>query len=240
MNTFDFTSVPFVGSIMKLTGIEDGWVVISILLAILLVVFLAAWISASGKARSLKKLVAELEEEITGLNALTTLPPLHENGWEYAQGADPGSSLVFASAKELKRRRERKAAAESPSVKQDGAPASLATEPQAASPAQEHPATATEAPAPEHEARAMSASASAADSVTAQVHEAIFASVTGGHLKSAEKAAATQKHAAKVSAEDLPPIHVERKVKQKPARKPVAAKPTSNSDASLSSRIPKL
>lgn len=238
MNTFDFTSVPLVGNIMKLTGIEDGWVVISILLAIFLVIFLVAWISAAGKARSLKKRVAKLEEEITGLNALTTLPPLHENGWEYAQGADPGSSLVFASTKELKRRRERKAAAESASVHGDDGLVPLPAPESVAASAQEKPAGVTSDSAPKHEARPMSASA--ADSVTAQVHEAIFASVTSGHLKSAEKDTAPQKHASKISAEDLPPIHVEHKAKKAAEKQRPAAKPAAGSDASLSSRIPRL
>ena len=233
MNTYDFTSVPLVGNIMKLTGIEDGWVVISVLLAIFLVIFLVAWISAAGKARALRKQVAKLEEEITGLNALTTLPPLHENGWEYAQGADPGSSLVFASTKELKRRREHKAQQAAAAPQRDG----LVPLPGSEELAQESTQVRDEAfAAAKYEPKPISASA--ADSVTAQVHEAIFASVTSGHLKGTEKADA-HVHA-KISSEDLPPIHVERKAKKPAKEAQRESKPVTKSDASLSSKIPRL
>lgn len=205
------------GKIMSATGITDGWVIISIALLILTILFLVAWISSASRGRAARKELAKLKEEVVGLQALTNLPPLHEIDWSQAEGSDPGTSLVFASAKELKRRREKSAAKDEPLTKPEQ-PSQAATEPKEAPTAKQQPPVSAGA---------------AADSVTAQVHEAIFASVTSGHLKKADE----DKHAAKISNEDLPPIHVERK---KASARQEAPKPTANSDASLSSRIPKL
>ena len=216
MNTYDFTSVPVMGKIMSITGITDGWVIISIALLILAVIFLVAWISSASRGRAARKELSKLKEEVVGLQALTTLPPLHEIDWEQAEGRDPGSSLVFASTKELKRRREKDSRKAVPQAEAEQAPQSASEAEQPA--AKKQPAVSANA---------------AADSVTAQVHEAIFASVTSGHLKKADD----NRQAAKISSEDLPPIHVERK---KTAAKPQTAKPEANSDASLSSRIPRL
>ena len=220
MNTFDFTSVPVIGNIMNLTGINDGWIVISIFLLILAIVFLVAWISSSSKNRAANKELELLRDEIVGLQALTNLPPLHEGDWDYTEGADPGSSLVFASAKELRRREKGQA-------------------PKKAVKPKDEPKTAEE-PAQKP--------ASTSPSVTAQVHKAIFESVAVGHLKTPKAAdpepepksdmvgnRKRKANGAAITSSDLPPIKLD-----KPAKKKTAKKPEPNPDASLSSRIPHL
>ena len=209
---------------MAATGISDGWVIVSIMLLIIAVIFLVAWISAASRGRAARKELGKLQEEIVGLQALTTLPPLHEIDWSQAQGSDPGTSLVFASAKELKRRRENKSAQTAES-KPDSAPL-VADALQQATQTQEKQGQS-----------AHSSTQAAADSVTAQVHEAIFASVTESHLKKT----AEPSQGVKLKSEDLPPIHAQRKkTTGKAQAQAQAQKPAKDGDASLSSRIPKL
>lgn len=234
MNTFDFTSVPLVGNIMSITGISDGWIVCCIIAAVLAVVFLIGWIRSAAKGRAARREAAALQEEVVGLQALTTLPPLHEGSWDYGQNEDPGSSLVFASTKELKHRKQMaSAASQAPS-----APARQNTQQTtpAASASSAHKVTAA--------ANAPVAPADTAGNVTAQVHEAIFASVTNGHLKGAAGQNAKGKTGRKggkgsIKAEDLPSMDVAHKPK-KAAPKKSAAKKAGSGDASLSSRIPRL
>ncbi len=233
MNTFDFTSVPLVGNIMSITGISDGWIVCCIIAAVLAVVFLIGWIRSAAKGRAARREAAALQEEVVGLQALTTLPPLHEGSWDYGQNEDPGSSLVFASTKELKHRKQMASAAS----QDQSTPAQQGT--QQAAPtgtSSTRKATAT--------AKAPATPADTASNVTAQVHEAIFASVTNGHLKGAAGQNAKGKTGRKggkgsIKAEDLPSMDVASKPK-KAAPKKSSAKKTSDSDASLSSRIPRL
>lgn len=239
MNTFDFTSAPVIGKIMSATGISDGWIIISVAVAILALVFLVAWIRSAAKGRAARKELAALEQEVIGLQALTTLPPLHEGDWSYGQNEDPGSSLVFASTKELKHRREgaQKATTQHKTSSQDAQAAAGTSKSVTA--AGQKAAPAAQAAATQQVSQAKSA---AADSVTAQVHEAIFASVTNGHLKTG--AASSNANRSKGSnpafnAATLPTMETKGKKRGKAAKKSDAKK-AADTDASLSSRIPKL
>ena len=213
MESFDFTSVPGIGDLMQLTGIVNGWMLVAGILLLLAVIFLIGWLSASSRARAARRELAQAREELVGAQALVNLPPLHEGDYDYLTGDDPGTSLVFASAREL---RHRKGAAAAPASAQPQA----APQP-AAAPRQEEP------------------------SVTAQVHEAIFASVTGGRLGQAQPAAEgdmvgnrrRKANGAAITSSDLPPI------KREAAPQPDAAAPAqgcADEDPSLSSRIPRL
>ena len=224
MESFDFTSVPGIGALMQLTGIANGWMLVAGLLLLLAVVFLIGWLSASSRARAARRELAQVREELVGAQALVNLPPLHEGDYDYLTGDDPGTSLVFASARELRHRKGAAAAPAAAAAKPAAAPASAHSQaaPQpAATPRQEEP------------------------SVTAQVHEAIFASVTGGRLGQAQPAAEgdmvgnrrRKANGAAITSSDLPPI------KRESAPQPAAAAPAQGSvseDSSLSGRIPRL
>ena len=213
MESFDFTSVPGIGDLMQLTGIANGWMLVAGILLLLAVIFLIGWLSASSKARAARRELAQVREELVGAQALVNLPPLHEGDYDYLSGDDPGTSLVFASARELRHRKGAAAAPENPRSQ-------AATQP-AAAPRQDEP------------------------SVTAQVHEAIFASVTGGRLGQTQPAAEgdmvgnrrRKANGAAITSSDLPPI------KREAAPQPDAAAPAqgcADEDPSLSSRIPRL
>ncbi len=224
---------------MSATGISDGWIIISIAAAVLALVFLVAWIRSAAKGRTARKELAALKQEVIGLQALTTLPPLHEGDWSYGQNEDPGSSLVFASTKELKHRREgaQKAAVQRKAPSQDAQ--DTASKSDSIHAAGQAAAKAAQATAAQQNTQAKSA---AADSVTAQVHEAIFASVTNGHLKTG--AASSDASRGKGSnpafnAATLPTMEAKGKKKHKAAKKD-DTKRAADTDASLSSRIPKL
>ena len=213
MESFDFTSVPGIGDLMQLTGIANGWMLVAGILLLLAVIFLIGWLSASSKARTARRELAQVREELVGAQALVNLPPLHEGDYDYLSGDDPGTSLVFASARELRHRKGVAAAPENPQPQAAPQPA--------AAPRQDEP------------------------NVTAQVHEAIFASVTGGRLGQAQPAAEgdmvgnrrRKANGAAITSSDLPPI------KREAAPQPDAAAPAqgcADEDPSLSSRIPRL
>ena len=213
MESFDFTSVPGIGDLMQLTGIVNGWMLVAGILLLLAVIFLIGWLSASSKARAARRELAQVREELVGAQALVNLPPLHEGDYDYLSGDDPGTSLVFASARELRHRKGVAAAPENPQPQAAPQPA--------AAPRQDEP------------------------SVTAQVHEAIFASVTGGRLGQAQPAAEgdmvgnrrRKANGAAITSSDLPPI------KREAAPQPDAAAPAqacADEAPSLSSRIPRL
>ena len=223
MESFDFTSVPGIGDLMQLTGIANGWMLVAGILLLLAVIFLIGWLSASSKARAARRELAQVREELVGAQALVNLPPLHEGDYDYLSGDDPGTSLVFASAREL---RHRKGAA--------AAPAAAAK-----------PAAAPENPQPQAAPQPAAAPRQDEPSVTAQVHEAIFASVTGGRLGQTQPAAEgdmvgnrrRKANGAAITSSDLPPI------KREAAPQPDAAAPAqgcADEDPSLSSRIPRL
>ena len=213
MESFDFTSVPGIGDLMQLTGIANGWMLVAGILLLLAVIFLIGWLSASSKARTARRELAQVREELVGAQALVNLPPLHEGDYDYLSGDDPGTSLVFASARELRHRKGVAAAPENPQPQAAPQPA--------AAPRQDEP------------------------NVTAQVHEAIFASVTGGRLGQTQPAAEgdmvgnrrRKANGAAITSSDLPPI------KREAAPQPDAAAPAqgcADEDPSLSSRIPRL
>lgn len=227
MNTFDFTSTPVIGNIMSATGISDGWIVVCGIMALLAVVFLIAWIRSAAKNRTANKQLAALQQEIVGLQALTTLPPLHEGDWSYDQDDDTGGSLVFASSKELKQRQQATANAVSQDAPQQSSVAASSLK--ADQSTQEARSTAA--------GQTATAAADNAGNVTAQVHEAIFASVTGGHLKNTGAKSASGKKL--LSASDVPSLD-SKGVSKKRAAKNGSSKDATGGDASLSSRIPKL
>ncbi|MGN0038988.1 MAG: hypothetical protein ACI36Y_07650 [Coriobacteriales bacterium] len=227
MESIDFTQVPGFGAVMQLTGIADGWVLVAALFLLLALVFLIGWLHSSSKGRAARRELAQVREELVGAQALVNLPPLHEGDYDYLNGDDPGSSLVFASARELRRRHS---AAEAPAV-----------EPTPQPQPQEQPAAPQEPPAP---------AAEPAPNVTAQVHEAIYASVTGSKLHAqAEEQPASQDavgtrrrkpNGAAITSSDLPPIKLEGGQARPVAQAPLPKRPAADPDASLSSRIPKL
>ena len=237
MNTFDFTTVPVIGKIMEITGINDGWIVVALILLILAVIFLVGWILSAGKARSSRKELQKLEQEILGLQAMTNLPPL--SAADYNDGGDPGTSMVFASTKELKRRRETQAFKPVASPWGDDEPESKPT------------AQPVDKPATQPIANAKATAKNAEPSVTAQVHKAIFDSVTsGGKMRTTEPEVSDsvpaksdmvgnrkrKANGAAITSSDLPPIQSNGNQRKQPVRKHEAADP----DASLSSRIPRL
>ena len=134
-----------IDTIMDATGITDVWLLACIVLAVLFVIFFILALVNISKKRAANKEVAELKEYITGLEAMTHLPPVKV---EHMGSSD---SVVFASAKEVRRMEKESAAETGPIAKRaEAAPA------------------AAEKPAGEV-------------SVTAAVHDAILASVTGSH-----------------------------------------------------------
>lgn len=225
MNTFNFASTPVIGNIMSATGISDGWIVVCCIVALLAIIFLIAWIRSAAKGRAARKQLAALQQEIVGLRALTTLPPLHEGDWSYDQDDDTGGSLVFASAKELKQRQQATANAASQNAPQQSTVAASSLK-------------ADQGVQETHNAAAeRAATADNAGNVTAQVHEAIFASVTGGHLKNTGAKSASGKKP--LSASDVPSLDSKGASKKRAAKKG-SSKADAGGDASLSSRIPKL
>ena len=229
MESIDFTQVPGFGTLMQLTGVSDGWVLVAALALLLALVFLVAWVRSAAKGRAARRELAQVREELVGAQALVNLPPLHEGDYDYLNGNDPGSSLVFASVRELRRRNS---TAEIPVV----APA--AQQPQPQDEPQQPAAQQAQAPA-----------AQPAPSVTAQVHEAIYASVSSSklHPQQPEQQPAQgmvgnrrrKANGAAITSSDLPPIKAQPQQKHPGAEAPVPQR-AADPDASLSSRIPKL
>lgn len=229
MESFDFTQVPGFGAIMQLTGIADGWIVVAAIACLLALASLIGWLRSSSKGRAARRELAQVKEELVGAQALVNLPPLHEDGYDYLSGDDPGSSLVFASARELRRRHS---AAEPPAAK----PA-----PQPSQQPQGQPTAQEEAVAP---------AADLAPNVTAQVHEAIYASVTGSKLHAQQEEQADSSdmvgnrrrkpNGAAITSSDLPPIKLEAEQKHPAASQLPLPKKPADPEASLSSRIPRL
>lgn len=173
MNTIDFTSTPIIGSLMQATGIADGWMIIAIALAILMIIFLAAWICTARKSRTRAKQIAHMQEEILGLQAISNLPPLHSSAF-----GNPGDSIVFASTRELKKRRSALAQV----AADDNTDSELSEQATAefATPLAPVASAVDDAPKDPFAPRSFEPD-KASESVTAQVHDAIFASVSSMH-----------------------------------------------------------
>lgn len=251
MNTLDFTSTPVIGPLMQATGITDGWIIISVALAILFLIFLIAWICSVRKSRTRLKQIAHMEEEMLGLQAINNLPPLHSSAF-----GNPGDSIVFASSRELKKRRDAIANTAAP----ENTTAASSQQPTAEFAVPVVPLMNAEESAPLDPFAPRTGEADkASESVTAQVHEAIFASVSSMHKdikgKRSEEDNQTseEKGTRALKSSDIPSItkpveehkadnadalaRLEAKLKKHNESK---KKASSDNSKGLSSRIPKL
>ena len=238
METVDFSNTPVISDIMSATGIVDGWIVICLFILVLALVFFFGWLSSALTSRKRGKELLSMRRELLGMQALNNLPPLHAG--ETSEAAD---SLVFATFEELKERQIENAR------EQREAYAAQHQE----NPTQEQRAVAQDSnnrvfvSARESqeqyacEPQLKEQQQSTEPNVTEQVHDAIFASVTGSwNMTQAkrEEGKASRKKRVKgepISAGDIPPIHVAKGAERK--GKP---KPSAPSDPNLSGRIPRM
>lgn len=260
MNTIDFTSVPLIGDLMKVTGVGDGWLIVSALLAVMLLLCIIGIIVGACRSRSQKKELLSMRRELLGLQALTSLPPLHQK-----DSGDSGESLVFASFEELKERqienaREQRAAYNA-QLENERAQALAALREREYEPRYEDYAAAMgQEPAPAaydvagygdaapgaYSAQdAYAPATQASDNVTAQVHDAIYASVTGRleavkpqDSRGASSRAARPKRAkgAPITGADIPQMRPEGNAAPRGAAPYKGPAPGSD----LSGRIPRL
>lgn len=260
MNTIDFTSVPFIGDLMTVTGVGDGWLIVSAMLAVVLLLCVIGLIVGACSSRKRKKELLDMRRELLGLQALTSLPPLHQKAAD-----DSGESLVFASFEELKERqienaREQRAAYNA-QQEDERAQALAALREREFEPRYEDYATAMRQETPvanDFDAAgyddaldaypaqdAYAPAAQAGDNVTAQVHDAIYASVTG-RLEAVKapgdsRAASRDKRpkrvkGAPITGDDLPPVRSKGDAPARSAAPRKGAVPGSD----LSGRIPRL
>ena len=157
-------------TIEKLTGFENGWILIAAAALVLCVILLIALIVNISKKRGLRKELAELKEYVTGLEAVTKLPPM-KNG-----GLGDSDSVVFASVKERKRMMEQ--------AQEGGENAAMPEVTPAAKAAAEQPEKPAEQPA---EQPAEAGAQPEEKDVATAVHEAILASVSGSHPKAVDE-----------------------------------------------------
>lgn len=163
-------------------GLSTPWVLLTCVFAFLTLLLFILWVCALAGKRKLKRHIAELDQHVIGLEAMTKLPPLHTE-----ESDECGDSIVFASTREMRRTRERDTARPPQAQRDSFEPTSAATAPPAGSAAEPVP-PAGETPAPQPAAQPQN--------VTEAVHEAIYASVSG-----ARKAAATHGSTAGSAAE---------------------------------------
>ena len=248
MNSIDFISVPLIGDLMIATGVNDGWLIVCALLGIMLVVCVIALIVDACKTRSRNKEMLEMRRELLGLQALTSLPPLHQG-----DAANSSDSVVFASFEELKERqienaREQRAAFNA--QREDERAQAMAAlrerkvDPRhadaCAAPAQDEPVAyepASASAVTQEYAPVQASDAPGNDNVTAQVHEAIYASVTGrlDAVKVPQPKRQKRAKGAPITGDDLPPVR-----SRSTAPKHVAQHKESAYGSDLSGRIPRL
>lgn len=248
MNSIDFKSTPLIGDLMTATGVNDGWLILCALLGIVLVVCVIALIVGACKTRKRNKEMLEMRRELLGLQALTSLPPLHQG-----DTASPSDSVVFASFEELKERqienaREQRAAYNA-QREDERAQAMAALRENKVDPrhADAYAAPAQEAPVAyepvsasaitQEYAPVQAADVPGNDSVTAQVHEAIYASVTGrlDAVKPSQAKRQKRVKGAPITGDDLPPVR-----SKNTAPKHVAQHKEPAYGSDLSGRIPRL
>lgn len=154
--------ITFLEPVAQALGITNQWVIIGLFFALTTLLFLVLWICALASKSKQKKHIADLGEYITGLEAMTQLPPLHTNQY------DAGDSIVFASAREMKRARTQRSA--QPAIPPAPQTQTVTVPVQVPVVTQQPVAAPAQAPA-----------ATQQQNVTAAVHEAIYASVSGIH-----------------------------------------------------------